>query len=150
MQLEQVEILCINYLENSKSPLAPFEQLYQFCLRDEACTQLDRRFLLEFLNDHERFVVLPGMQSEDNAHEATFEAAGIALGPRVALQERIPTEGHLMQLFKAQLNDMKEKLTALLAGLKEKQADPAQHATFQATLDRIDALYEKISRLDCR
>lgn len=148
MQLEHIEELCINYLEQTKNPLTPLETLYQFCKRDERSAALTQHELFNFLRDHSRIVMLFGPDENEEVTEETLRANGILLGPRVILKERIPTEGHLMQLFRAQLDDMEEKLHAALTGLKGKQSAQAQ--AFETALERIARLRESIKKLDQR
>ena len=148
MHLEYVDELCIRFIEQESNPLTPLETLYNFCKRDDACSNLTLHALFTFLRNHERITMLLGPDQNEPVNEETLRAGGLFMGPRVILKERIPSEGNLMLLFKAQLDDMEIKLKNAIDSLNSDQQE--QIDAFNIALKRIAILRENIKKLDRR
>ncbi len=148
MQLEFVEELCIGFLEQTTNPLTPLETLYNYCKRNDTCSNLTQFELYTFLRNHERIMMLLGPDQNEPVNEEALRAGGLLMGPRVILKERIPSEGNLMLLFKAQLDDMETKLKSAIDSLNSEQQEEID--AFTSALKRIKILRDNIQKLDRR
>jgi hypothetical protein len=137
--LEAVELRCLTYLRQAAQPMVPVEKLYRHCVREIDPMPLDREGLLEFLRNHGGISVVDGIGGNAAVPPAWFAEAGIDMGPRAAVNERLPSRPEMIRMMAAQVNDLKQALAKAEAG-----AGPEKLETIAAVRQRADALLDKL------
>lgn len=146
INLEQVEARCIKYLGDAKSPLVSLSVLLKYCQRDPLCARITREQLLEFLRAHERIHVMESLQPSSGIPLEDFTAAGIDMGERAVLDERIPSRKELGAIMGQQARDMREALQRA-AETAAAAKDTARETAIQQAIERADVLIAKLESM---
>lgn len=110
MNLEKLEQVCLAYLSQATNPLTPIRALHAHCKRDEDFAQLTERELIEFLRPHEEVTILEGPAPGEAVDSGMFAEAGIEMGPRAILRQRMPAARDLILMMDQQLDVMLKTL----------------------------------------
>ncbi|MBI1319565.1 MAG: hypothetical protein GC168_11550 [Candidatus Hydrogenedens sp.] len=139
--LEAVEQRCLTYLKQSAQPMVPVEKLYRHCARELDPMPLDREGLLAFLRGHGGISVVDGLDPGAAVPPDWFAEAGIDMGPRAAVNERLPSRVEMVRMLAAQVNDLR---TALDRAAEQAAGNDARLKTIAAVRARADALLDKL------
>lgn len=105
MRLERVVHDCIGFLRRSTNPLVPLDTLYTVCVGEG--TNLSKEDLLAFLRNHAEVLVIEGADESLPVSPSEFSGAGINMGPRVILKERMPSREEMTDIMRQQLEHMR-------------------------------------------
>lgn len=137
MQLEDVEQACLKYLKGTRQPAVPVETLERYLEREGLMEGLTREGLLDFLEEHELFQVVPPLLPLGDAGLEELADAGVPAGPRVMLYSRAPSERDwLLQL--------RGELERLIGALNVAGAE----ARTQGDADRVRAIMKLQARAE--
>jgi hypothetical protein len=139
MNLEAIENRCLTYLRQSKQPLVPLTALVEHCTRAPGMEEVTPGFLRSFLNNHVDVLVFEGPGNEEGVDTGLLAAAGIDLGTRVILKERMPSVDELSSILAEQVTVMVEQLERALAEATDR-ADSDRVQQISAALARAQAL----------
>lgn len=143
---ERIEHRMLSYLRQTANPLVPVEKLYEHMKRDPVCAELNMATLLDLLRTHGETMLFEAALSEAGVSQEEFAAAGILMGPRAILKERMPSKREMEVMLVGQVQEMQRQLQRAL-----EQARDAQRAqALRRALSRADALQERLTRMLAR
>lgn len=145
-RLESIEALCLTYLRRSSEPLVPVKTLFEHCSRELKQMPLTEMAFGKFLREHGEITVVEGMGAEALVPKEVFDSAGLDLGPRAMVKDRVPTRVEMVQMMAGQLRDMLKALEAV----REKAlatGDAQRVAAADAAAERARKLQESIKYL---
>jgi predicted Rossmann-fold nucleotide-binding protein len=145
-RLEQIEILCLNYLRQAKDPVIAVSTLFDHCERAMEHLPLTRAAFTEFLRNHGEITYFEGMGQDAPLQKELFAAAGVDLGPRVILKERTPTPVEMVQMMAAQLRDLLKALE-LVRERAEQAGDTARMEAIDKARERAEKMQEALKYL---
>ncbi len=144
-RLEAVEEKVHQGLRQASSPLVPVRVLAEYCGRGEAGIEIGTAELLQFLRSHDQVQVIEGPAETEPVPPGMFEEAGIEMGPRAILKERMPNMQELARLMGDQLNAMARTLEKALNEAAE-QGDDGACERLRDALQRTHTLRAKMER----
>ena len=144
VSLERVEQRCLMYLRQVKNPLVPMQTLLDYCRRDEACAKVEEGTLVAFLRKHGEVEVVDGPLPGEPVGNDQLADAGIVMGTRIILKERLPSRREMEVMFVAQVQAMQQQLGQALSDALD-AGDQTRAAKLREALQRTDAMRERIA-----
>jgi len=145
-RLEDVEMLCLTYLRRSKDPVVSVKALYEHCNRELASMPLREVDFMDFLRNHAEVLVMDGLAADSPLQRDLFDVAGMDLGARAIVRERVPTKTEMVQMMGGQLRDMLKALETVRERAV-RDDDAARIAAIDAAATRARQLQETIKYL---
>ncbi len=142
--LERVEQRCLMYLRQVKNPLVPLQNLVDYCRREEPDSPIQENVLLVFLRNHADIEVIDGPLPGEPIDSETLADAGIVMGIRVILKERLPSRREMEAIFVAQVQSMQQQLAQALSDAHD-AGNEERAAKLRDALQRTDAMRERIA-----
>ena len=147
MRIERVEEICLDLLRQSENPLMPVSLLFQKCDEEENISgALTEEAFLAFLRKHADIVVVEGVGDDAPVGCDEFDTAGIVMGPRAILKNRIPNRNEMKSMFQMQLEEMRANLLHALQWAKDNK-DVKAIKEIEAALENADSLGERLTDL---
>ncbi len=144
MQIERVEELCLRLLSECENPLMSVRALYEQCVATDGVGEaLTEDALLQFLRGHADIMVVEGVDTDAPVDAAAFDMAGIVMGPRAILKNRVPTRDEMKEMFGMQIAAMRENLLNALERAKKNNNDVAIRE-IEAALEHTDTINERL------
>lgn len=97
--------ICIGFLRRSTNPLVPLDTLHGVCAENNL--DLTKEALLSFLRNHSDVLVVEGPDESMPVSSMDFNDAGINMGPRIILKERVPSREEMKDMLHQQLEYMR-------------------------------------------
>jgi len=143
MNLETIEQRTLAYLRDSPRLIVPISEVLKMLDEDEDCQGMDQVRLLQFLREHELFVIVDPNDA-DKPHGAAMQSElGLLTEPGVSLTERIPSNDQVLASMADALDSM---MKALETGTSQARSDsdPQRALRVQNILKRARELHEKM------
>lgn len=145
--MEALELQCMTYLGDAKTPIVPVAALLEFCRRSESLAHVSMDTLLGFLRGHADIEVLEGPTPEEQLSADLLGQAGVAMGPRAVLKRRIPTKRELHAHMAVQLQAMREALAKAQAAAGPGMELHAKRTEIAAAIEKVDELLARLASL---
>lgn len=140
MNLELVEERALSYLRQSRNPLVPVSTLLEHVQRDENCANTSEKILLDFLRHHEQVRIVEPPAKDETIDNESFDGAGVELGARAILNERLPTQREMSSLMDQQVGILIDSLEGALKAAEEMGEKEQQLAQIREALEKARAL----------
>lgn len=146
LSIERIEQRCLSYLRQVKNPLVPIKNLLDYCQRDEACKSVEEAPLLQFLRNHGDIEVLDGPLPGEELGTELLGQAGIEMGIRVILKDRIPSRREMEVLLVSQVHTMQQELARALSDAID-AGNEERIPRLREALQRADAMRERVAEV---
>lgn len=145
--MEALEQQCLTYLGDAKAPIVPVTTLLEFCRRTESLAHVSQDTLLSFLRGHADIEVLEGPTPEEQLSAEMLGQAGVAMGPRAVLKQRIPTKRELHAHMAVQLQAMREALAKAEAAAGPGMPLHGKRHEIAAAIEKVDDLLGRLASM---
>ena len=141
--IEKAEEICLATLKQAQNPLVPVTTLLERCTREKDLSELSEAVLVKFLRHHALIDFVEGPTPEEAITEGIFGEAGIKMGQRAILKERVPNDKEMKLMMAEQLKIMLDTLNKAI-GDAENDGDQNRKKQLESAMAKAKSIQLKM------